>query len=261
MRFDSGEDFFPVSVRAITNNVGNRLLRGNDALIAERRSGGRGLTIRYLRGTNRVYPNGDAILASDKLDERGGDPDQAAREDARRFQNSPRYGDRIYGRIVYLRDGDEIKGAWLQYWFFYYYNDFPRVDVGDHEGDWEMIQVRVNSDARPTSAVYAQHRGASRCGWSDVRKRGSRPIVYVALGSHASYFRPGPQGQDRDNDGEQGRRVRGLIRIGTRSPQWLNWPGHWGNSGSSPGGPRSQGAKFTDADRFGNEAEPEEDCQ
>lgn len=262
LKFDSGEDFFPIRVRAITDNVGNRLLRENDALLAERERGGKGLNIRYLRGINKgVYPNGDAILESDKLDERGGDPDDHIREDAARFQNSSRYGDRIYGRVVRLRDGERVTGAWLQYWFFYYHNDFPRTDIGDHEGDFEMVQVKVDANAKPLFAVYAHHKGASKCGWDDVRKRGSRPIVYVALGSHASYFRSGPQGQDRDNDGARERRLRGLIRIGTSSPQWLNWPGVWGGSGASPRGPKRQGEKWSDPESFFANADPEEDCK
>lgn len=262
MRYDSDEHFFPVRVNAMTDNVGNRLERENEALLAERRRGGRGLNVRYLRGIPPgFYPNGDAILESDKLDVRGDDPD-AAREDATRFQNSSRYGDRVYGRIVYVRSrGNEVRGAWLQYWFYYYYNDFPRIDAGfDHEGDWEMVQVRVDADAEPMYAVYAHHNTESRCSWRHVEKRGKRPVVYVAQGSHASYFRSGRQGQDVDNDGEQRRRIRGLVRIGTSSPQWVRWPGNWGDDGSPPG-PRFQGARWTDPERFGTQADSEVDCR
>ncbi len=259
LRFDSGEDFFPLRVSAITNNVGNRLVRENGAEIAERRPDGRGLNSRYLRRPTRPYPNGDAIRSGDRVDERGGDPDDHIRADARRLQNNPRFGDRVYGRLVYVREGDEIVGAWLQYWFFYYHNDFPRLDAGDHEGDWEMVQVRLNADAEPIRATYSQHTGESKCRWSSVEKRRSRPVVYVALGSHASYFRAGGHRQDRDNDGEQTRRIRGLTRIGSKSPEWLNWPGHFGHSG--PEGPKIQGGdKWHDPERFDARADWDGDC-
>ena len=73
------------------------------------------------------------------------------------------------------------------------HNDQDRgiVRTGRHAGDWEMVQVRSDAAGRPVEAVYAQHSGAERCPWSAVEKRGGRPVVYVAHGSHAAYFRPG----------------------------------------------------------------------
>jgi hypothetical protein len=263
LRYDTGEDFFPVRVESITNNVGNKLLRANGATIAERERGGRGLNAGYLRGISKhTYPNGDAILESDKLDERGDDVDEYMR-DARQFQSSRVYGDRIYGRVVRLRDREgRTTGAWLQYWFFYYYNNFPGqvVDTGDHEGDWEMIQVKVDAQGKPLSAVYAHHNSASKCAWTGLRRSGSRPIVFVARGSHASYPRTGQHGQDVFNDGEQRRTVRRLIRVGTNSPQWLNWPGKWGSSGS-PQGPKFQGDKWSDPEAFFAGADADDECR
>ncbi|MFL5904085.1 MAG: Vps62-related protein, partial [Solirubrobacteraceae bacterium] len=80
-------------------------------------------------------------------------------------------------------------GPWLQYWLFYAQNAQDRgiVHTGRHAGDWEMVQLRLAHGA-PVEAVYAQHSGAERCGWDDVRHEGGHPVVYVANGSHASYF-------------------------------------------------------------------------
>src|SRR5215217_1140484 len=41
--------------------------------------------------------------------------------------------------VVYasIATADEQPGISLQYWFFYYFNDFNNL----HEGDWEMIQL------------------------------------------------------------------------------------------------------------------------
>src|SRR3954447_23011160 len=60
----------------------------------------------------------------------------------------------LYGRSI-VRDGV----LWLQYWFWYFLNDYQLafgIDV--HEGDWEMIQLRIPAGASaPADSVYAQH--------------------------------------------------------------------------------------------------------
>lgn len=259
---DADEQFFPVRVQAITNNVGNQLQRASGAPLATRASGGRGLTIGYLRGINNVtYPNSYVILESDQLNERGNNPDEEIEDDARRFQADPRYRDRIYGRVVRApNDG----GAWLQYWFFYYYNDYPDIplynEAFDHEGDFEMIQIKVNADVEPILAVYAQHKRLAWCRWSDMTPWGWKPVVYVAQGSHASYFHPGLDFRDAFNNGQSERRFK-LIRIGNNSPRWLNWPGQWGGSGSSPKGPKQQGVRWTNPDQLFEDAVHEEQCR
>ena len=65
------------------------------------------------------------------------------------------------------------------------------VRTGRHAGDWELVQFRVDAAGRPVEAVYAQHSGAERCGWREVERRGGRPVVYAAHGSHASYLHAG----------------------------------------------------------------------
>src|SRR3954470_7761955 len=87
---------------------------------------------------------------------------------------------RVYGRVA---------GSWLQYWLFYAQNGQDRgvLRTGRHAGDWEMVQVRMEA-GRPVEAVYSQHSGAERCGWGDVRLDSGHPVVFVANGSHASYF-------------------------------------------------------------------------
>jgi hypothetical protein len=268
LRFDSGEDFFPVRVPAITDNIGNKLVRGDDAntLIAGRENNDGVLHRGYLRGLPkyRNYPNGAAIRGEDHLDERGNTVSEYL-ADARDFQRHPSYGDYIYGRIVPIREGDLVTGAWLQYWVFYYYDDFPRVAIGDHEGDWEMVQVRVDADGVPHNAVYAHHGDAAKCTWPKLDTSGARPVVYVALGSHASYFHTGRHGNDFDVDGKQPRRVRKLIRINNSSPKWINWPGFWGNSRGgfkSPKGPKFQsGDVWANPEAFYLKAPVADDCK
>lgn len=264
LRFDTGEDFFPLKVNAITDNVGNRLARNNNNTIARRLPGGSGLGINYLRGGNE-YPNGRAILNDDKIIERHESKADYFR-DAARLQADSRYRDRIYGRVVIVRDGGQITGAWLQYWFYYYYNDFPYGPTGgDHEGDWELAQIKLDPNARPVYAVYSHHGQGSKCTWSKLRKVGPRPIVYVALGSHANYFRAGAHGQDRSNDGDNHRSMRGMLTIGNNT-SWLNWPGFWGGTkaagpfgATSPKGPKMQESMW-DPEVFAGEAEADDDC-
>lgn len=147
--------------------------------------------------------------------------------------------DVAYGRRVHGGDGR----TWLQYWFLYATNDQDRgiLRTGRHEGDWEMVQLRLGAGGRPDAATFAQHSWAEACPW--------RGVVFVANGSHASYFSAGEHGRpwpDPDDfaDG-RGRAVRPRIEpFGA----WARWPGRWGRSDaswvpgeqSSPRGPAFQ---------------------
>jgi VPS62-like protein len=81
----------------------------------------------------------------------------------------------------------------LQYWFFYYFNNFN----DKHEADWEGLQLVFNVDSarrglltEPVEVGYAQHEGGEQADWDSekVEKVGNHPIVYSAAGSHASYY-------------------------------------------------------------------------
>jgi hypothetical protein len=102
-------------------------------------------------------------------------------------------GDAVYGRVV--RTETRIV---LQYWLFYYDNPLllPATPVGtfwqSHEADWELVNVVLNTDEQPVEAAYSQHCSGQRKPWSGIDKSGStHPVAYVALGSHANYFKPG----------------------------------------------------------------------
>jgi hypothetical protein len=158
----------------------------------------------------------------------------------------------VYARAARREDG----GAWLQYWMFYPAQDQDRglLRTGRHEGDWELVQFRLDRRGRPREAVYAQHSGAERCAWSVVERKAGRPVVYAARGSHASYLRAGVR--DRmwpdPNDEADGRgavfRPR-IVRVSADAPAWMRWPGRWGGARagwwvpgeqSSPRGPAFQ---------------------
>ena len=96
----------------------------------------------------------------------------------------------VYGKAFRTR-----RGVDLQYWIWYPYNDYgltspPREVWQAHEGDWESVSVILDREGRPLEAALSKHCAGTRRAWSDVRRRGGRPIAYVALGSHANYFEP-----------------------------------------------------------------------
>jgi hypothetical protein len=84
-------------------------------------------------------------------------------------------------------------GFALQYWFFWYFNQFNDL----HEGDWEGMQVTFEADTpavalheEPSEIILFQHAGGERAKWTDgkVQKDETHPIVYPAAGSHATFY-------------------------------------------------------------------------
>ncbi len=167
---------------------------------------------------------------------------------------------RSYGRAVAAPGG----GRWLQYWRWHVQNPQDRgvLKTGRHEGDWELVQVRVDRSERPVEAVYAQHSVAERCGWAAVRTRSGAPVVYLANGSHASYFRPGVRDRMFPDPNDEADGVGSVQRpplevISVNDPGWMRFPGRWGTSRarwpseqSSPRGPAFQGERWDDPVAF-----------
>jgi hypothetical protein len=122
---------------------------------------------------------------------------------------------------------------WVQYWLWYPYNpkNYPptRRGVGEHEGDWEVVQIGCKdaTGTEPVLLTYSQHDGGEkREAWRAMEP----PSVCIARDSHANYFEPMRNVTDTaDGEGE------------ILAPEWLDfgpwqtWPGVWGNSSNSPG--------------------------
>jgi hypothetical protein len=247
LRYDSQGSFFADSVRTLTDRVSadgkeaNCLKRGDGKLLASAKPkrSQKQLTIDFLGG--RQYEDQTKVARDDFLDAVGRDYVLAARE----LHGRAEYANRIYGHVV-REEGGSI---WLQYWFFYYWNNKAFLGVGLHEGDWEMVQVRLDSRERPQAVTFAQHEHGERCPWSRVEKHdGRRLVVYVARGSQASYPRPGrhraPIASDQA-DGKGAAITPGLEVIDDRLPRWVAWPGRWGSTrassileSNSPPGPK-----------------------
>jgi hypothetical protein len=91
----------------------------------------------------------------------------------------------------------------------------------------------------------SQHKtGSKREFWTVEQTHHKRPVVYVALDSHANYFVPGQVLEDRC-DGEG--RVLDDYELRAFGP-WCGWGGRWGNSagqGESPRSPGCQGDRWS----------------
>jgi Vacuolar protein sorting-associated protein 62 len=159
-------------------------------------------------------------------------------------QAAHRAGPVVYGAA--RRSGDRID---LQYWLWYPFNPYSAAPGlwQVHEGDWEAVSVIVDLAGQPLHVGYSQHSRGERRDWAAAPKRGSRPLVHVALGSHANYPDLGIQRFDprvvgnvfisiiRQNGGRpidrtgRGRVVRAaLVPVNRNDPSWMRYAGRWG---------------------------------
>ena len=237
--YDSNEQYFVDSAQQWTDCPGNELRRVDMApgkkgkVIASAQASGDDvpkLTLAFLGpktyGNDEPFEKGDII----------GNPGSNYRDEYVQLRTErPELNNLMYGRTV-----EQNQRLWLQYWFWYFYNDYQLAfSAGTHEGDWEMIQLRMHpSEDRPDLAVYAQHRYGEKRRWTDVEKRGERPVVYVGRGSHASYYEEGFHQTEAWYDLADGKRgapdplTLELIRDDENA--WMLWPGRWGDTKPNP---------------------------
>ena len=237
LRYDSQEPYFADAASEWTDNPGNQLKRAAGTVVAAATpTGGQPrLSLDFL-GPAR-YANGDAVLAGDRI----GVTSKDYVAEAQAMHAQPKYANRVYGHSATGSDGR----LWLAYWFFYFYNDYnlvgPFIRAGLHEGDWEMIQLRLDSTASVADlAVYAQHRHAGQRPWNQVERVGEQPVVYPARGSHASYFSADVHWTGDWFDFADGKRPAPALTLEILSDVagadgWAIWPGVWGGTTPTPG--------------------------
>jgi len=121
---------------------------------------------------------------------------------------------------------------WHQHWLFYLYNPKKYAGFGEHEGDWEMVQLGCVDEVgdKPILMTCSQHQGGERREFWRVELNNARPVVYVARDSHAHYFNVHQDVTDQaDGKGQ-------YLDIEWREfGVWREWMGKWGNSDNSPG--------------------------
>lgn len=155
-------------------------------------------------------------------------------------------------------------GIALQYWFYWYFNQFNDL----HESDWEGMQITFDDASTPREAleqtpsemILFQHAGGERARWSDskVQKEGTHPVVYPAAGSHATFYQSAVfvengskgSGVGCDNTTEPLRRIEPKTillpdeRTGRGRFAWLDFDGRWGQLEKSfnngPTGPQTK---------------------
>ena len=261
LSYDSQGSFMADSPAILTNRIApsgeaNALKRANGSVVATAAGGRRlpRLGLDFLGWPH--YADGAKAARSDFLDAIGTDYVQAARE-----MHRGKFADRVHGHASRADDG----GWWLQYWFFYLFNNKAFLGFGLHEGDWEMVQIRLDSDEKPREMAFAQHTHGQRCAWNALTLEDEhRPVVFVARGSQASYPFAGKHSAPVIPDYADGKgpRVAGatLDVIDTDDPGWAGWPGRWGSSrarnrleSDSPRGPAHQ-------DKWGEPATFHEEC-
>jgi hypothetical protein len=157
----------------------------------------------------------------------------------------------VYAHVA--RQPDEPGRIGLQYWLYWYFNDWNNK----HESDWEFVQLTfpVGSAiealaSEPDAVGYAQHEGGERADWSSdkLERDGDRPIVYSSARSHASYFgaalylgRSSGEGFGCDNTDGPSRRVDPDVVVlpdavddPAGSLAWLGFAGRWGERHRAP---------------------------
>ncbi|MEA2127709.1 MAG: hypothetical protein QOJ85_600 [Solirubrobacteraceae bacterium] len=235
LRYDSNEQFFADSAAQFTEAPGVELRRAAahgkpGAILAAAAPAAKvpKLTLEFLGP--RAYPGGAKAEKTDLIGVRGTD---YRRQYVKLRTSRPELRNRIYGRAA------EVKGRlWLQYWTFYFYNDYElALGFGTHEGDWECVQLRMGVEGEhPDIAVYAQHRNGERRDWEDVEKLSGSPdtpLVYVARGSHAAYFEAGFHQTEIWYDMADGKRPAprlALEIVDDAGHAWMRWPGRWGDT-------------------------------
>jgi len=154
-------------------------------------------------------------------------------------------------------------GFALQYWFFWYFNQFNDL----HEGDWEGMQITFEAETpaaalheEPSEIILFQHAGGERADWEDgkVQKEGTHPIVYPAAGSHATFYdsavyvENGQHGSGLGCDNTTGPlrelRLRPILmpdRVVSKGPfAWTDYYGRWGEKekgfNNGPTGPQTK---------------------
>ncbi len=226
MQYDSHEPYFADHAAAIADRAGNTLLAERSVVLAT--AAGDGLL--GLLGPTGYAGLAAAPCAEDCIKEVGGDrQSQAAAMHAR-----PEIANRVHG--IAVTDGAGTR--WLQYWFMMYYDDPGLLGFGTHEGDLEMIQLALDADEQPATAVYAHHRSGYRVTFSEVETEAldgfDVPVVFSARGSHASMLRSGTQLEGSpvpDHNDGKGPRIRPtLVALSSSATPWAWWPGSWGGT-------------------------------
>lgn len=154
----------------------------------------------------------------------------------------------VYFKV--FRNASKENSIAVQYWFFYYYNDW----LNDHPGDWETITIFLNGSGEPAEVAFSTHYEASRYSWANIElDNATHAKVYISNGGHGSYYQSGntsyfdtPLGNINDNhmgDKEVLSYVGAdytlidLQELESTDENWIWFEGRWGDEDSASQGP------------------------
>jgi len=216
------DDFYPISphyaiAKSELKQVGVGLISSNptEAQLAQLADPNAGYYLDYRMGT--IYDDG---IREDFLD------------------NVDDYPPTIHARVTTQNyDGNDVYA--IQYYMYYAFNKGPH---NTHEGDWEMVMVVCDMSREPLFAAYSQHYAGEFAIWDLVETHDTdmNPKVYVALGSHANYFREyeGKIGPAADVCSASGMVLTSdeydIVLLDGQG--WLLFAGRWGDYGNAMAG-------------------------
>jgi hypothetical protein len=171
------------------------------------------------------------------------------------------YPPTVYAHIVQQPDEPDL--LFVQYWTYWYYNDWNNK----HESDWEGVTLKFEASSiedalrsEPVAIGYSQHSGGERADWDDTKltKDGDHPVVYASARSHASYFgselylgRAASEGFGCDDTTGPSERLSPDVIVVPDTVEdpndplaWITYRGRWGErQGGSFDGPTGPAAK------------------
>lgn len=163
----------------------------------------------------------------------------------------------VYFRVFRDPDSQNPFPIAIQYWFFYFYNDW----ILEHPGDWESVTVFLGTNNNPLELVYSAYNEANKYSWTneifEESRSGDHFPVFVSNGGHGSYAYAGETDysgvRDRHfGDGGTLDYLNGdytlvdLRGLENNPNSWIWFEGRWGNDGveidnadaPAPKGPR-----------------------
>ena len=174
----AGEGYFPVTVDFLFDNP--------DILLRSNASGG------PILATGVTAQSLAAAPAESYLDFPG-NPRQPGCGYEKYFREQVAKHDLKPTTYVHIFVDQAARKVYLQYWFYYYFNDWNDT----HESDWEMLLLVFDADSveeaidrTPILAGFAQHGGGEIARWGDpkLQREGDHPVAFASAGSHATYF-------------------------------------------------------------------------